>query len=338
MFPAGAHSATSWESFAGWMRSRFFARNVTLGLRLLFHENVITGLLRGFSANSVQFAELGGKASYAILPLEKLRRLRQHRHSGMYKLHDRWGQAQEGSDPGDMARRLRRLYKYHWRCAMKHSMICILVPTMSMLLFCGPALAQKGGAPASAGAPAQGAQQGAPQGTQGNAPGYNPNSNPLPNPNSNPNPDPNSTPNPDVANGPNGSNNPNSTAANPNTLANPNALANPNTPVNQNLQAVPQGAGNQIPAQAGAATAAGAGTNAAVNPANPQASFAASPVAISRLFTTLDPNNKGYLSEANVSSNPYLAKNFQTCDTNHDGRLTQAEVSMCMQSMSAGEQ
>jgi hypothetical protein len=329
MFPQGAHSATSWESFAGWMRSRLFARDVTLRLMSLFHENVITGLLPGSRASSVQFAEPGGKAGYAILPrLEKSMRLRQHR----------WGQAQEDSDPGDMAWRLRWLHKYHWRCAMKHSMTCILVPTMSLLLFCGPALAQKGGAPASAGAPAQGAQQGAPQGAQGNAPGYNPNSNPLPNPNSNPNPDPNSTPNPDIANGPNASNNANSTAANPNTLANPNALANPNTPVNQNLQAVPQGAGNQIPAQAGAATAAGAGTNAAVNPANPQASFAASPVAISRLFTTLDPNNKGYLSEANVSSNPYLAKNFQTCDTNHDGRLTQAEVSMCMQSMPAGEQ
>jgi Ca2+-binding EF-hand superfamily protein len=63
-----------------------------------------------------------------------------------------------------------------------------------------------------------------------------------------------------------------------------------------------------------------------------------SPVAIQQLFTTLDPNKKGYLSEANVASNHFLAGHFQLCDSNHDGRLTSAEVSLCMQSAPPGEQ
>jgi hypothetical protein len=48
------------------------------------------------------------------------------------------------------------------------------------------------------------------------------------------------------------------------------------------------------------------------------------------VFGQLDRGSKGYLSQPDVASHPFLANNFQRCDVNSDGRLTPDEVSACM--------
>jgi hypothetical protein len=78
-----------------------------------------------------------------------------------------------------------------------------------------------------------------------------------------------------------------------------------------------------MPAQ----TAGEAGINSNVTPTNPSnlpptsqtnvaTASSGNPV---QVFAQLDRGSKGYLSQPDVASHPFLANNFQRCDVNSDG-------------------
>jgi hypothetical protein len=46
-------------------------------------------------------------------------------------------------------------------------------------------------------------------------------------------------------------------------------------------------------------------------------------------FSSLDTQNKGKLTAADVRSNAWLSKNFSRCDTDHDGTLSRSEYNAC---------
>ncbi len=46
-------------------------------------------------------------------------------------------------------------------------------------------------------------------------------------------------------------------------------------------------------------------------------------------FGGLDRGHKGYLSNDDVSGDPFLAQNYPKCDTDHDGKLTWQEFKTC---------
>jgi len=46
-------------------------------------------------------------------------------------------------------------------------------------------------------------------------------------------------------------------------------------------------------------------------------------------FASLDRNTKGYLSNDDVSGDPFISKNYIKCDLDHDGKLTWAEFKAC---------
>jgi hypothetical protein len=46
-------------------------------------------------------------------------------------------------------------------------------------------------------------------------------------------------------------------------------------------------------------------------------------------FGSLDTQNKGKLTAADVRSNAWLSKNFSRCDTDHDGTLSRSEYNAC---------
>lgn len=48
-----------------------------------------------------------------------------------------------------------------------------------------------------------------------------------------------------------------------------------------------------------------------------------------KYFATLDRNTKGYLSNDDVSADPFLTENWTKCDANHDGKLTIDEYMIC---------
>ena len=48
-----------------------------------------------------------------------------------------------------------------------------------------------------------------------------------------------------------------------------------------------------------------------------------------RYFDSLDRGQKGYLSNDDVSADPFLAKNYPNCDADHDGKLTWPELRAC---------
>lgn len=48
-----------------------------------------------------------------------------------------------------------------------------------------------------------------------------------------------------------------------------------------------------------------------------------------KYFATLDRNTKGYLTNDDVSADPFLTQNWTKCDENHDGKLTIAEYMIC---------
>ncbi|HZX90041.1 MAG TPA: hypothetical protein VFE67_05310 [Rudaea sp.] len=46
-------------------------------------------------------------------------------------------------------------------------------------------------------------------------------------------------------------------------------------------------------------------------------------------FDSLDRGQKGYLSNDDVSADPFLSKNYPNCDADHDGKLTWPELRAC---------
>ena len=48
-----------------------------------------------------------------------------------------------------------------------------------------------------------------------------------------------------------------------------------------------------------------------------------------KYFATLDRNTKGYLTNDDVSADPFLTRNWTKCDANHDGKLTIDEYMIC---------
>ena len=48
-----------------------------------------------------------------------------------------------------------------------------------------------------------------------------------------------------------------------------------------------------------------------------------------KYFATLDRNTKGYLTNDDVSADPFLTQNWTKCDTDHDGKLTIDEYMIC---------
>ena len=46
-------------------------------------------------------------------------------------------------------------------------------------------------------------------------------------------------------------------------------------------------------------------------------------------FDSMDRGQKGYLSNDDVSADPFLSKNFPNCDADHDGKLTWPELRAC---------
>jgi len=46
-------------------------------------------------------------------------------------------------------------------------------------------------------------------------------------------------------------------------------------------------------------------------------------------FLDLDMQHRGYLTEADVASNPNVSQRFKACDLDADGRLTKAEFDQC---------
>ena len=48
-----------------------------------------------------------------------------------------------------------------------------------------------------------------------------------------------------------------------------------------------------------------------------------------KYFATLDRNTKGYLTNDDVSADPFLTQNWTKCDANHDGKLTIDEYMIC---------
>ena len=46
-------------------------------------------------------------------------------------------------------------------------------------------------------------------------------------------------------------------------------------------------------------------------------------------FASLDRGQKGYLSNDDVSADPFLSKNYANCDADHDGKLTWPELRAC---------
>ena len=48
-----------------------------------------------------------------------------------------------------------------------------------------------------------------------------------------------------------------------------------------------------------------------------------------KYFATLDRNTKGYLSNDDVSADPFLTQNWTKCDADHDGKLTIDEYMIC---------
>ena len=46
-------------------------------------------------------------------------------------------------------------------------------------------------------------------------------------------------------------------------------------------------------------------------------------------FVDLDMQHRGYLTEADVASNPGIAQRFKACDQDADGHLTKAEFDAC---------
>ena len=46
-------------------------------------------------------------------------------------------------------------------------------------------------------------------------------------------------------------------------------------------------------------------------------------------FRSLDRNQKGYLSNDDVSGDPFISQNYLKCDVDHDGRLTWEEFRYC---------
>jgi hypothetical protein len=46
-------------------------------------------------------------------------------------------------------------------------------------------------------------------------------------------------------------------------------------------------------------------------------------------FRSLDRNQKGYLSNDDVSGDPFISKNYLKCDVDHDGKLTWEEFRAC---------
>ena len=49
-------------------------------------------------------------------------------------------------------------------------------------------------------------------------------------------------------------------------------------------------------------------------------------------FRSLDRNQKGYLSNDDVSGDPFISQNYLKCDIDHDGRLTWEEFRDCTHS------
>lgn len=48
-----------------------------------------------------------------------------------------------------------------------------------------------------------------------------------------------------------------------------------------------------------------------------------------RYFDSLDRGQKGYLSNDDVSADPFVSKNYAKCDADHDGKLTWPEFRAC---------
>jgi hypothetical protein len=46
-------------------------------------------------------------------------------------------------------------------------------------------------------------------------------------------------------------------------------------------------------------------------------------------FKSLDRGSKGYLSNDDVSSDPFISQNYPKCDADHDGKLTWDEFKTC---------
>ncbi len=46
-------------------------------------------------------------------------------------------------------------------------------------------------------------------------------------------------------------------------------------------------------------------------------------------FKGLDKGSKGYLTNDDVSGDPFLSQNYPKCDTDHDGKLTWSEFKAC---------
>ncbi|HZP67063.1 MAG TPA: hypothetical protein VFB32_12215 [Rudaea sp.] len=55
------------------------------------------------------------------------------------------------------------------------------------------------------------------------------------------------------------------------------------------------------------------------------------------IFVALDRGHKGYLSEADASSNAWLELHFKECDLDHDGRLSEHETGACLAKAPAPE-
>jgi len=48
-----------------------------------------------------------------------------------------------------------------------------------------------------------------------------------------------------------------------------------------------------------------------------------------RYFASLDRGQKGYLSNDDVSADPFVSGNYAKCDSDHDGKLTWPEFRAC---------
>ena len=113
----------------------------------------------------------------------------------------------------------------------------------------------------------------------------------------------------------------------------PDATLSANPASNPNTASSSISTTSEVPAQ----TAGQAEINSDVtrgNPVNPPSTSqtniamasSSNPV---QAFGELDTGGKGYLSQPDVASHPFLASNFQRCDVNGDGRLTAEEVTAC---------